>query len=277
VRYYWQITGHAEELNRTWDDAEGKNKWSDPDFSYTAAGGVLKLDDDVLGFMLAEAAREEAGETPQQPPPEARGRRGRPRGTIRQRRSRLELTRAISMTPFVGDLTFNAASRAATPAASRTGVDPVPYGVEVHATRYQYGFALTPDDLQRKERGLLVVDAICHLGEVAGNHARFLFDFSPAAVVFRWTHDPAPRFLYGFAWDGMSATVRCPGLLVALAAKDMDPRELVAGGAIHPEDIEKLKQYGALVFDGVKHAAEEVKRRLQRDLRLDDPAGGGQA
>ncbi len=199
---------------------------------------------------------------------EAEPRRRRRRGTIQQRRSRLELTRAVSLTPFAGDLTFNAASRAATPAASRTGVDPVPYGVEVHATRFQYGFALTPEDLQRQERALLVLDAICHLGEVAGNHARFLFDFSPAAIVLRWTQDPAPRILYGFSWDGSAETVRCPGVLAAIEAGDVRPDELVAAGVIHADDLDALRNQGAEVYEGIKQAAKAMKGRLGRDLRL---------
>jgi CRISPR-associated protein Cst2 len=46
-----------------------------------------------------------------------------------------------------------------------------------------------------------VLDGLISIGEVAGNHARFLFDFSPESIVLRWTHDFSPRFLYCFEED----------------------------------------------------------------------------
>jgi CRISPR-associated protein Cst2 len=263
IRYYWQMTGRGSELNRTWNDETMRNDWRDERFQETAK----YLDDDVLGYMLAEAAQREREDS--EDGPDARtSRRRRPRGTVFQRRSRLELTRAVSLTPFVGDITFNAASRNATPGASHTGQDPVPYGTEAHATRYQYGFALTPESLAKPERALLVVDALCRLGDVGGNHARFLFDFSPEAVVFRWTKDPAPRILYGYAWDGKSETVACPGVIQAIETKDVDPAELVVGGAIDPGDWDRLKEHGVRTFKGVLEAAKEVKDLLVSALGL---------
>src|SRR5579862_7096914 len=135
IRYVWQEGNHP--LNRTWDETSHVHTWRDPRFSGDAGDF---LDDDVLGFMSAEAAKQETEATSQ----DAGGKRPRARGTTTVRRARLEVTRAISLTPWAGDVTFNAASIGATPAASSTGRDPVPYAAEIHATRYQYGFALTP-------------------------------------------------------------------------------------------------------------------------------------
>ena len=56
------------------------------------------------------------------------------------------------------------------------------YVTEVHATRYQYGFAMTPDRLKDKSRIHAVLDGLISLSEVAGNHARFLYDFAPKSV-----------------------------------------------------------------------------------------------
>ena len=120
---------------------------------------------------MAEAGKTEGNdaetETPQA---EGRGRR-RVKGTAIKRRGALEVTRAISLAPFAGDITFNAKSGE----KSSTSL----YGTEVHATRYQYGFALTPQWLREQSRTLPVVDAIVGLSEVAGNQRRFLYDFSP--------------------------------------------------------------------------------------------------
>ncbi|MDA1191862.1 MAG: type I-B CRISPR-associated protein Cas7/Cst2/DevR, partial [Candidatus Poribacteria bacterium] len=179
IRYYWQRKNGEDAVNRRWQEAGDKpsHEWGDHSFD----SWEQFIDDDVLGYMSAEAGKTEGNES------------GRTRGTVRVRRSRLEVTRAVSLTPFAGDITWNAASVGATPSASSTGKDPVPYGTEVHATRYQYGFSLTPESLHDSSRALEVLDAISQLGEVAGNQARFLFDFSPDSIVLRWTDDFAPR------------------------------------------------------------------------------------
>ena len=160
----------AEEngTNRAWDEIERVNGWEDPEFKgWASEKGKTFIDDDLLGFMKAEAAKEE-GEA----------------GSADVRRAVLEVTRAVSLTPWSGDVTFNAASPGATPSAAKKGSkNPVPYGTEVHATRYQYGIALTPERLRDKSRAAKAVEALCNLGTVAGNHGRFLFDFSPDAVV----------------------------------------------------------------------------------------------
>jgi CRISPR-associated protein Cst2 len=157
---------------------------------------------------------------------------------------------------------FNAASINATPAAQRRGEAPAPYGAEVHATRFQYGFAMTPQSLHDPTRALAVVDAIVDLGNVAGNHARYFFDFSPDTVIFSWSEDFAPRMLYPFAM-GSTGALTVAELLLRIEAGDIDPQELVVGGGLArmPEG-NRLKGFGASVHLGVKSAAEEVKHRM---------------
>src|SRR5207248_7579064 len=132
------------------------------------------------------------------------------------------------------------------------------YGTEVHATRYQYGFALSPEWLREKPRALDVVDAVVSLAEVAGNQSRFLYDFSPESVIFRWTDDFAPRLLYGFRLvdeqPQLTEQVRR-----RIEAGDIDAKDLIVGGSIANEHSEFLKQKGAMVCAGVKQAAEELK------------------
>ena len=179
------------------------------------------------------------------------------KGVTLNRRGVLEVTRAISLTPFEGDITFNAKSGEKTSTSL--------YGTEVHATRYQYGFALTPEGLHDKSRALNVVDAVTSLSEVAGNQSRFLYDFSPDSVIFRWTDDFAPRILYGFQLN--DGQVNFPEIVRRVEAKDIEPSELILGGAIadHP-DCQKLM--GASINRGVKSAADEVKRRIKQSLKL---------
>lgn len=254
IRWNWQMVHGEETLNRRWNDKDAKNDWADAEFSKWET----YLDDDVLGFMSARAAKEDGSSSGGK----------KLRGTCDKRRARLEVTRAISLTPFAGDITFNAASPGATPSASSTGRDPVPYGTEMHATRYQYGFALTPEDLEDKARALLVVDALMELNEVAGNQARFLFDFSPDAVILRWTDDFAPRILYCFDM-GDDGKVSIASLLLKIEAGDVDPAEIIIGGScISSEDLEVSRKHGVVVVSGVKAAADELKKRMKSDLAL---------
>lgn len=247
--------------NRRWDEADRNNKWEDPAFE----GWNLKkdnsdkrkryIDDDLLGFMTAEAAKEE-GEA----------------GTANVRRAVLEVTRAVSLTPWSGDVTFNAASPGATPSAQKKGSNPVPYGTEVHATRYQYGIALTPARLRDTSRAAKAVTALCELGTVAGNHGRFLFDFSPDSVVFRITDDPAPRFLYCFDTSDDGKTMDAIALLDRVKDGDIDPKELIIGGAFaKSKTADELRGLGAFVGangqSGVKVAAAEAAKRINERLK----------
>jgi CRISPR-associated protein Cst2 len=239
--------------NRRWDEAVRNNVWEDPEFSgWSSSEEHTYIDDDLLGFMTAEAAREE-GEA----------------GSVNARRAVLEVTRAVSLTPWSGDVTFNAASPGATPSAQKKGTNPVPYGTEVHATRYQYGFALTPERLRNPGRAAKALDALCRLGPVAGNHGRFLFDFSPESVVFRLTDDPAPRLLYCFATEDDGKTASAPALLARVEAGDIDPKDLVLGGpiALHPHG-RQLRELGAFAGErpGVLAAAAEACRRMDERL-----------
>jgi CRISPR-associated protein Cst2 len=264
MRWYWQRRG--ETLNRRWDENKRNHSWADPDF---AQAGQPFVDDDVLGFMSAQAAKADANEAENTPHEETsgrggRGRAARPRGGALVRRARLEVTRAISLQPWSGDVTFNAASPGATPSASRTGGDPVPYSAEVHATRYQYGFALTPGDLYEPERAPLVLDAIAGLSEVAGNHARFLYDFSPAAIVLRWTDDFAPRFLYAFDTNEEDR-VSLQRLLGLIQAGDLPAEELYVGGDVGTADRQRLEETGAHLFAGVGATIAAAKHAITAD------------
>ena len=262
LRYYWQNTNYP--VNRVWDEnaqPEADYVWQDPNFDSTRF-----IDDDVLGFMHAEAAKLEASEESEGDIQEKKSsdenktrskRKGKkkPKGTKSARRGILEVTRAVSLITFAGDLTFNAASGK----KGRTSL----YGTEVHATRYQYGFTLTPNRLNDKSRINAVLDGLISIGEVAGNHARFLYDFSPDSIILRWTHDFSPRFLYCFEEDELG-NISVPDLVRRAEAGDIDVKELWIGGAIYST----LEDLGANTFPGVKAAVEALKQVIAEDLQL---------
>jgi CRISPR-associated protein Cst2 len=256
MRLDWQARGLT--VNRRWDETTRRHEWQDRDFQHA---GEPYIDDDVLGYMSAQAAREEAGDDEAETARPARA--GRARGSALVRRSRFEATRALSVSPWPGDVVFNVASVNATPSASRTGTTPVPYSGEVHATRYQYAFAVTPESLLDRGRAAAVVDAIVDLREVAGSHARYYYDFAPDTVIFRWTTDPAPRILYPFRLDEERDQIQVPELLRRVRAGDIAADELIVGGSLAElPDGAELARLGAAVHPGVKAAARDVKERL---------------
>lgn len=297
LRYFWQRKGIA--VNRVWNDEVSEHEWrdqmwlpwTDPDGA--GNGKESYVDDDVLGFMLAEAADSDGSDTGDGlskekteldkqykafSKDEQKSDAGKDlkkkikdlddkirllkKGTCDKRRGALEVSRAISLTPFAGDITFNA--------KSGTKTNTSLYGTEVHATRYQYGIALTPESLRVKNRGLDVVDAVTSLSEVAGNHSRFLYDFSPEAVIYRWTDDFAPRMLYGFsAADAQSLSI--PAILGRIKQGDINASELIVGAATPDTfDSNTMAEFESLKVKvmGVKAAADEVKKRMREDLKL---------
>jgi len=239
--------------NRHWDEDERVNEWQDHQFKgWAKKDGKTFIDDDLLGYMTAEAASEE-GEA----------------GSANVRRAVLGVTRAVSLTPWSGDVTFNAASPGATPSAQKKGSNPVPYGTEMHATRYQFGFAMTPERLRDPARAARAVRALASLRTVAGNHGRFLFDFAPDCVVLRITNDPAPRLLYCFETSDGGRTVEAPALAQRVAAGDIAPTELIVGGALAWGTTgQELKKAEATVFEGAKAAVEEACNRINQQLHV---------
>lgn len=296
LRYYWEKSGNA--VNRQWDEEKYDHNWRDQTWApWTSKDEEVRkhptfIDDDVLGFMLAEAANVDGNDLLEElkkdkksadeeykklSSEEKKSDQGKAlklrvkdlsdkikvmsEGTCDKRRGALEVTRAISLSPFAGDITFNAKSGA----KGSTSL----YGTEVHATRYQYGITLTPESLRDPSRVLKVVEAIISLREVGGNHSRFLFDFSPSTVIFRWTSDFAPRMLYGFDMDA-EGNISLSSIIAKVECGDIDPTELFIGGdaasSLTAETREKLQ--GAKIFSGVKAAANELCEIIKKDLGI---------
>ncbi len=241
-----------EKTNRNWDESVNANVWQDHKFSgWSKEKGDTFIDDDLLGYMTADASNEEGVA-----------------GSANIRRAVLELTRAVSLTPWAGDVTFNAASPGATPSAAKKGMNPVPYGTEVHATRFQFGAAMTPARLRNPDRANRAIEALCALRTVAGNHGRFLYDFSPDAIVFRITTDPAPRLLYCFGTDDDGKSVHAKTLLDRIENGDIDPKELYVGVSDLKSNLaERLTSLNVAVA-GVKSTAKSVVDAVTEQLAV---------
>ena len=238
LREVWQLDG-TDDLNRVvshtgseWKDTnfgrqfklkktkKGDKSGSAESPSPAEAADKAKLlpaetyvDNDVLGFM-------------------------NPSEETHSRRGVLEISRAVSTLPWAGTISPHFASVGAHP---NKNVNPIPYSVEIHDTRYQFTFAMTPqallrDRLNRVEKTLY---AIRDLRRVGGAHARFLYDFAPEMIVLRITHDPAPRIMNCFMENEQGDLSLAP-LLRRLRADegdepDVKPDELIFGGV--PDEL----------------------------------------
>lgn len=253
IRLQWQ--GHFDqtqdsiyETNRTWNPSKGDA--GDFEYKDQAFSAVKYIDDDVMGYMDAKAPKSENNDGSSS---------GKPaKGKTTARRGPLEVSRAVSLHPYNGETTFNARG-------GNKGSTSL-YATEIHATSYQYSFSLTPHELKVKERAAAVVEALSALTAVGGNQGRFLYDFSPALVILRLTHDPAPRILYVAESEGDGADVSVRNLIKRIQSGDIKGEELYVGGELLIEDEEdQLKALGVSVQSGVMRTADEVIQALRRE------------
>ena len=272
IRYYWQKAGIP--VNRFWNDdlpSEQNPHWQNPKFN-----PVEYIDDDLLGFFEAESAKKDTKDDSQQQEGEStqddssaeeasttkkKGKKkSKPKGTVTDRRGRLDVTRAISTIPYDGRATFSSKSGK----KDRTSI----YGTEFHGTRYQFGFGITPESCKDKSRVLNLLDAIVSIYRVGGNHGRFLFDFAPESIVLRWTNDFAPRFLYCYDEDDLG-NISIPKLSRQIRNGDLDPTELWVGGEIaelfHGSEYEQVNK-----CSGVKATVDALKEKIAQDLSISD-------
>ncbi|MEL7038735.1 MAG: hypothetical protein AAFO04_24455 [Cyanobacteria bacterium J06592_8] len=115
------------------------------------------------------------------------------KGTSNARQGALGKNRAISLTPYDGT-TFTYYN-------IREKDNLSIHSKNVHNTCYQYCFALDSNHLVNKSRIINIIDSFIYLSQVGGHYNDSLFDFSPESMIFRWTNDCCPRYLYCFQYD----------------------------------------------------------------------------
>jgi CRISPR-associated protein Cst2 len=258
IRYYWQKAGIP--VNRVWNDDlpnEQNPHWQDYNFNVEKY-----IDDDLLGFFELESAKKDTkDENQEQSTPATKGKgkkKTKPKGTVTDRRGRLDVTRGISTIPYEGKVTFSSTSGR----KDRTSI----YGTEFHGTRYQFGLSITPESCQDKARILALLDALISIYRVGGNHGRFLFDFAPESIIWRWTQDFAPRFLYCFEEDEMG-DISVPELLRQIKTGDLNPTEFWIGGKI--TEVLQDDEYSQInLFPGILATVNNLKQQIISDLNL---------
>lgn len=227
-REYFQ-NHHPDDTNRTFDPDQDKYKFKTEQFSADKF-----IDDDLFGYMDAKKGSKNENATT-------------------KRRGALEISRAISLDPFWGDIVFGSKG-------GEKGSTSI-HNTEVHCTAYQYTLALTPEHLKQSERAAWVLDAIAAVRHVGGNHSRFLYEFRPESIVLRVTEDPSPWIMGCFERTG--DTVGCRELIRLIEAKDIAADEVIVGGKIASTPYgESLKQLNVKVCPGIKDAIAQAKKLL---------------
>lgn len=256
IRYYFQLE-NPELVNRRFEN--GKLEYFDKDRAYwNPAIGNARIDDDLMGFMDAKASAAEkeevVEETTEEKPKKGRG---KAKGTVTIRQSPLSVGRAVSLRPYRGELSFNCVS--GTKEAGQLSL----YAAEMHTTEYQFSIGLNLSDVVNKIHISKFIDAIVDLPPVAGNHARFAYDFSPASIVLRVTSAHASKIQNCFEHDEVNRTYTIAKLIQRVESGDIPTSELIVGGEVAlTEEGKELEKLGVKVLKGIKAAAGEARKRI---------------
>jgi CRISPR-associated protein Cst2 len=219
------------------------------------------IDDDLMGFMDAEAAakeKEEEVETEEESDePKAKKKKEKPKGKTTKRQSPLAIGRAVSLRPYRAELSFNCVS--GEKAKGQLSL----YSAEMHTTEYQYSFGLNLGDVVKKKHIASLIEAIIDPPQVAGNHSRFAYDFSPASIVLRVTNAHSSKIQNCFEHDEEERTYTIARLIDRIESGDIPASEIIIGGDVtKTEEGKKLKELKVTVFSGVIAAANEAKTRI---------------
>jgi CRISPR-associated protein Cst2 len=267
LRYRFQLQGLK--VNRSYDgsagmlayDDEKRTKWNPKDPS------SVFIDDDVMGFMDAAAAKVEQEDdeddddeaVEETAGPAKKKAKAKAKGKTTKRNSPLSIGRAVSLRPYRGELSYNAVS-----GAKEKGKLSL-YSAEMHTTEYQYSFGLNLGDVVQKANIGHVIDALFDPPAVAGNHARFAYDFSPSSVVLRITPAHSSRIQNCFVHDEQSHGYSLKKLVDRVKSGDVPASEILVGGdVVATAEGAELRDLHCFVNPGVDAVAREARARVAR-------------
>ena len=249
IRYYWQMMDIP--VNRQWIEEDQDIKWkNEADKKTNKYDPEAFIDDDVMGYMEVKSGK---GNEPS------------------KRRGALEITRAVSLQSAQKiEITFNSKSgnkgrkdnKDSDAEKAKTSI----YSTESITTRFQYGLAITPQRLVEPSRVVDVLHAVTKLANVGGNHARFLFDFSPESAIFRWTHHPVPQFLYCFEQPEKDV-LTASRLRQLIECEEIPAEEIyIFGGYAFTEEAQALEKKGVNVEPSIRKGVKALSDKIQADL-----------
>ncbi len=261
-RYRFQLENKSK-VNRSYDSDTGKVSYVDEKRAeWGKAEGNAFIDDDLMGFMDAAAAKQESEElsadTDEEASRPAKAKK-KAKGTTIKRLSPLSVGRAVSLRPYRGELSFNCVS-----GVKEKGKLSL-YNAEMHTTEYQYSFGLNLGDVINKEHISELLDAIVDPPPVGGNHSRFAYDFSPASIVLRVTQAHSSKVQNCFEHDESSRSCNLEKLVRKIRSGDIPANELIVGGQIvDTENGRQLEVLGVSVFSGVQAAMDHARGRIAK-------------
>lgn len=255
IRYRFQLEGLS--VNRSYDPDVGKLNFEDEKRTTWNPGGDVFIDDDLMGFMDAAAAKQEQEDEETEGEEAAPKKKTKAKGKTTKRQSPLAIGRAVSLRPYRGEISFNAVS-----GEKEKGKLSL-YNAEMHTTEYQYSFGLNLNDVVHKWNIGHLIDAVVDPPPVAGNHSRFAYDFSPASVVLRATNAHSSKIQNCFEHDEERRSYTVERLIHRVESGDIPATELIVGGELAATaQGKKLESLGVTVFPGVKAAANEARKRI---------------
>ncbi|MFM9264512.1 DevR family CRISPR-associated autoregulator [Tychonema sp. BBK16] len=261
LRYRFQLEA-SDSVNRSYNSSDGKVSFIDEKRKdWNPEGNRVFIDDDLMGFMDAQAAekeKEDEVDIEEEADAPKGKKKEKPKGKTTKRQSPLAVGRAVSLRPYRGELSFNCLS-----GEKKKGQLSL-YSAEMHTTEYQYSFALNLGDVVKKAHIYKLIDAIIDPPQVAGNHSRFAYDFSPESIILRFTNAHSSKIQNCFEHDQKNRTYTIEKLIKRVESGDIPVDELIIGGDVyHTEEGEKLKELGVTaIFPGIIAAANAVRQRI---------------
>jgi CRISPR-associated protein Cst2 len=264
LRYRFQLEA-VDEVNRSYgyEPETGKLKLLYKDekrIEWNPNGDKVFIDDDLMGFMDAEAAakeKEEGVDAEEEADTPKAKKKDKPKGKVTVRPSPLAIGRAVSLRPYRAEVSFNCLS------GEKVKGKLSLYSAEMHTTEYQYSFGLNLGDVVKKKHIVSLIEAIIDPPQVAGNHSRFAYDFSPASIVLRVTNAHSSKIQNCFEHNEEERTYTIARLIDRIESGDIPSSEIIIGGDVaKTEEGKKLKALEATVFSGVIAAANEARKRI---------------
>jgi CRISPR-associated protein Cst2 len=260
LRYRFQL--EKLKVNRSYDSSTGVLKYVDEKRATWADNSSPFIDDDLMGFMDAAAAKKESEDSEADEDavePKSSGKvKTKPKGATK-RQSPLAIGRAVSLRPYRGELSFNCVS--GTKEKGKLSL----YNAEMHTTEYQYSFGLNLNDVVEKRNIGYLLDAIVDPPAVGGNHSRFAYDFCPNSIVLRITHEHSSRIQNCFEHEETQRTFTADKLIQRIRSGDIAATELVVGGLLsQTEEGNTLRELGVTVVHGVKAAMNQAREQIAK-------------